>query len=295
MVLFCMDKSRAAKVVCIFIVFSLFLSPNSVGQAVNTSITVLSYSSYISQSGHFVVLGEVQNTCSHTLESVSLDVVVSASDGSQIAADTTDVLIKNFLPQQKAPFYLDFGKIDFDIVSKTSMFNISLSNAPPTNYEQYPNLALIVAFNGILNDVYTVSGSITNIGNQTANDVKIEGTYYNNVGVVVGVGLVTLKDSLTPNSSANFTLSQFDASPNIVTKISNYSLLVQTSTQVFSLPPTTSPSGKAQSANSSLLTLGIISIVSISIIVALTLVLLRRRHLNHQQNKNVHTSHVSLS
>ena len=290
-----MDKSRAAKVVCIFIVFSLFLSPNSVGQAINTSITVLSYSSYISPSGHFVVLGEVQNTCSHTLESVSLDVVVSASDGSQIAADTTDVLIKNFLPQQKAPFYLDFGKIDFDIVSKTSMFNISLSNAPPTNYEQYPDLALIVGFNGILNDVYTVSGSITNIGNQTANDVKIEGTYYNNIGVVVGVGLVTLKDSLTPNSSANFTLSEFDASPNIVTKISNYSLLVQTSTQVFSLPPTTSPSGKAQSANSSLLTLGIISIVSISIIVALTLVLLRRRHLNHQQNKNVHTSHVSLS
>ena len=283
MVLFCMDKLRAAKiVVCVFFVFSLFLSPNSFGQAVNTSITVLSYSSYISPSGHFVVLGEVQNTCSHSLESVSLDVVVSASDGSQITAETTDVLVKNFLPQQIAPFYLDFGKIDFDIVSKTSAFNISLSNAPPTNYDQYPDLSLIVVFNGILNDVYTVSGSITNIGNQTANDIKIEATYYNNEGVVVGVGIATLKDALAPNSSADFSVSEFDASPKIVTKISNYALLVQTSTQVFSLPPTASPSGKAQSSDSSLLNLGIISIVSISIIAALALVLLRKRNLNHQ-------------
>jgi len=255
-----MVKLRAAKiVVCIFFVFSFFLSPNSFGQAVNTSITVLSYSSYISPSGHFVVLGEVQNTCSHSLESVSLDVVVSASDGSQIPANTTDVLVRNFLPQQIAPFYLDFGKIDFDIVSKTSTFNISLSNAPPTNYHQYPDLPLIVAFNDILNNVYTVSGSITNIGNQTANDIKIEATYYNNAGVVVGVGIATLKDALAPNSSADFSVNEFDASPNIVTKISKYALLVQTSTQVFSLPPATSPSGKAQSSDSALLNIGILA------------------------------------
>ena len=273
-----MKKTRVkAIIICTFFVFS-FLSPNSFVQAVNISVTVLSYSSYISPSGHFVVLGEVQNTGSHAWESVSLDVMVSASDGSQIAGDTTEVLVKNFLPQQKAPFYLDFGKIDFDTVSKTSTFNISLSNAPPTNYEQYPDLSLNVASNGIVNDVYAVSGSITNIGNQTANDIKIEATYYNNAGVVVGVGLVTLKDALAPNSSADFTVNEFDASPNIVTKISTYSLLIQTSTQVFSLPPTASPSSKAQSSDPSLLTLSsIIVIVSISIIIAIALLLRKRR------------------
>jgi hypothetical protein len=158
-------------------------------------------------------------------------VEVTASDGLQIAAGTSNVFVYNFLPQQKAPFYVDFGKIDFNIVSKTNAFNISLANAPPTNYIQYPDLYLNVDSEGIADNAYTVSGSITNIGNQTASNVKIYGTYYNSAGVVVAVGFVSLKDPLTPNTSANFTISEIDESIKLATKISSYVLLVQTSTK----------------------------------------------------------------
>jgi len=274
-----MDKSHfGVAVVCIVMVVSLVMNPNNFAQAANTSVTVLSYSSYVSPNGHFVVLGEVQNTGNHAKESVSLDVEVTASDGSQIAAGTIYVYVKNFLPQQKAPFYIDFGKIDFDIISKTSAFNISLANAPPTNYIQYPDLSLNVDSDGIANDAYAVSGSITNIGNQIANNVKIYATYYNTAGIVVAVGFVMLRDPLDPNTSANFTITEMDESIKLATKISSYALLVQTSTQSIWLPPSTSPSEVAQSSDSLLLTYAIIGIIAIAVIGALVLVFLKRKH-----------------
>ncbi len=48
---------------------------------------------------------------------------------------------------------------------------------------------------------------------------------------------------MLPNKSANFTVSEFDATPKRVTQILDYALLVQTPTQIFSLSSTASPSG----------------------------------------------------
>jgi hypothetical protein len=273
-----MDKSHfGVAVVCIVMVVSLVMNPNNFAQAANTSVTVLSHSSYVSPNGHFVVLGEVQNTGNHAKESVSLKVEVTASDGSQIAVGTTSVFVNNFLPQQKAPFYIDFGKIDFHILSNISSFNISLANAPPTNYVQYPDLSLKVESDGIANDTYAVSGSITNTGNKTANNVKIYATYYNNQGIVVAVGFATL-DPLAPNMSTNFTITEIDESVKLATKITSYALLVQTSTQALWIPPSTSPSDIAQSSDSSLLTFAIVGIITIAVIAMLFLVLLKRKH-----------------
>ena len=265
-----MKKPRVlVAAVCSVIVLILVLNPYYFARATNTSVTVLSHSSYVSPTGHFVVLGEIQNTGSHALESVTLNIIVSAPDGSQIVGGTTNALVHNFLPQQKAPFYIDFGKVDFNLISKTSAFNISLSNAPPTNYNQYPDLSLNVDSHGIENVAYVISGSITNLGNQTANNIVVYGTYYNTAGVVVAVGLVELESPLAPNSSADFTLSELDEAANLATKISSYTLLVQTSTQVFSLP-SASPSDTPQALDPSLLTIGIV-IIGLIVVIAVVL------------------------
>ena len=178
-----MDKTRIAIViVCTIFFFSLVFGPNVFVQAAYTGVTVLSHSSYVSSSGHFIVVGEVQNTGNHVLGNASLNVVVSASNGSQLVSGTTMAYVNDFLPQQKAPFYIDFGKIDFNTIPDAITFNFNVSNHPPTNYIQYPDLSSIVTFNGIVNDAYVVSGSITNNGVETANDIKVVGTYYNNGG-----------------------------------------------------------------------------------------------------------------
>ena len=279
MVLLRMDKFRVvAALVCTVLAFSLALSPSVFVQAKYSGVTVLSHSAYGASSGHFVVVGELQNTGNHLLDSVSLDVVVSAPNGSQLVSGTTTAYVNNFVVQQKAPFYLDFGKIDFDTVSETSTFDFNVSNHPPTNYIQYPDLSLIVSSNGIVNNVYVVSGSITNNGNQTANDIKVVGTYYNNAGIVVAVGFVALDDPLIPNSSADFTVSEFDASSRLASKISNYSLLVQTSTQQLYVPSSSSPTSSTTS--SALSTASIVAVVGIGVaivVAVVALVFLRKR------------------
>ena len=220
--------------ICVILITILILPSNIFAGALNTTITVLSYSSYVSPTGHFITLGEVQHTGNHALESVTLNVEISDENQTQLLSGTTSVFVNNFLPGQKAPFYMDFGEIDYD--------NISLADAPPTNYDQYSNLETTVSFSGIENDVYAVLGSIANNGNQTADDVKIYATYYNNAGTVIAVGLTELKESLAPNSSADFSVNEFDAAPNLVQKISSYALLIQTSTEISSQPNNYSPS-----------------------------------------------------
>ncbi len=276
MVLLRMDKTPiVAVIVCTVFVFSLVSSSNVFVQAAYTGVTVLSHSSYISSGGHFIVVGEVQNTGNHVLGNASLDVVVSAVNGSQFLSGTTIAYVNDFLPEQKAPFYLDFGKIDFNTIPNALTFGFNVSNHPPANYIQYPGLSSIVTSNGIVNDGYVVSGSITNSGSQTANDIKVVGTYYNNAGIVVAVGFVILKGPLSPNNSANFTVSEFDASPKLVVKISSYSLLVQTSTQQFNLPSSVSTTPSTVSSDSSWLVYVGVSVVVIVAVAFAALVFLR--------------------
>lgn len=274
-----MDKTRiVAVIVCTVFVFSLISSPYVFVQATYTGVTVLSHSSYVSSNGHFIVVGEVQNTGNHVLGNVSLDLVVSVSNGSQLVSSATMAYVNNFIPQQKAPFYLDFGKIDFNTISEVNAFDFNVSDHPPTNYIQYPDLSQIVTFHGIANNAYVVSGSITNNGIQTANDIKVIGTYYDNAGIVVAVGFVNLNGPLIPNDSVNFTVSEFDSAPNLVTKISNYSLLVQTSTQQFNLP---SPTPFTATSDLSWLVYIIVSAVVIVVVTFGALVFLRK----HKESK----------
>jgi hypothetical protein len=236
-------KSRfLTAAVCVILFAILILPSTSFAEALNTTITVLSYSSYVSPTGHYITLGEVQHTGNHALESVTLNIEISDENQTQLLSSTTSLYAKNFLPGQKAPFYMDFGKIDYDTISKTRNYNITLAEAPPTNYDQYPNLEATVSLSGIENEVYSVSGSIVNSGNQTADDVKIYATYYNNAGIVIAVGLSELKEPIAPNSSAEFSLNELDAAPSLTQKISSYALLIQTSTQIPSQPNNISPS-----------------------------------------------------
>jgi hypothetical protein len=276
MVLLRLEKAHIiAVIVCTVFVFSLVPSSNVFVQAAYTGVTVLSHSSYVSSSGHFIVVGEVQNTGNHVLGNASLNVVASASNGSQFLSGTTMAYVTDFLPQQKAPFYLDFGKIDFSTIPEVIIFDFNVSDHPPTNYIEYPDLSLIVSSDGIANGAYVVSGSISNSGSQTANDIKVVGTYYNSAGIVVAVGFVILNGQLSPNNSANFTVSEFDASPNLVTKIASYSLLVQTSTQQFNLPSSLSPTSSTVSSDLSWLVYVGVSVLVIVVVVFAALVFLR--------------------
>jgi hypothetical protein len=176
---------------------------------------------------------------------VTLNATAYDSGQNALAGSSARAYVSNFLPQQKAPFYIDFGPSNIagtDWGSTVSSVVFTAFNAYSTSDQEYKYLALGISFNDTLGGSYIVTGLLFNIGNQTANDIKVVGTYYNSVGTVVAVGFINVTESLPPDNYTTYTVSEFDATPNLVAQISNCSLLIQTTTlQNNNLPPTESP------------------------------------------------------
>jgi hypothetical protein len=209
------------------------------------SVKVISYSYYIDSIGYLVVVGEVQNQGPNTISSVTVTGVVTSSDGSE-ANSYAQVWGQNLLPQQKAPFYMEFtsqsssgGAWTNDISDVT----ISVFEADPTANYQYPDLVITnqqsyIGTNkvGQLADygVFWVTGNIQNTGTQTAQNVTVIATFYNSTNQVVAVGYsdkTTMNPySIEPQQSSTFKLGAFDLNQSIVPtdkKIQTYSLLLQ--------------------------------------------------------------------
>lgn len=201
-----------AVVVCMIFVSSLVLVPNALCQVTVSNVKVVSYTWYVNSNDDLIVIGEVQNTGSSILQTVSLTAAAYASDGTELASATGMPYVSYLLPQQKAPFYIDFGNpgAGSSLTSTVSSVTFTVTGAPQTQDQEYSGLIVHTAFNSTLNGVYTIMGLITNIGNQTAADIRVVGTYYNSAGNVVAVGFVLVNDPLVPDNSTTFVLSEFD-------------------------------------------------------------------------------------
>ena len=247
----------------------------------------MSYSWYVAPSnGDFIVVGEIQNQGNFIFQTVTLNGTVYASDQSVIATSSTMPYVSYLLPQQKAPFYMDFGNpgAQSSVLSTVSYVAFSVDSAPMTANKMYGNLSLdIIPSNvsNVVNGAYVVSGFVYNIGNQTANDIRVVGTFYNSSDNVVAVGFDKLNASLTPDNVSFFSVAAFDATTSLVASITNYTLLVQTATLENSsavaptpTPLTTASSGTFPAAYSYAIIGGVAAVV---VIIAVVLLVIRKR------------------
>ncbi|MBT0159536.1 hypothetical protein G4O51_06090 [Candidatus Bathyarchaeota archaeon A05DMB-2] len=238
----------------------LVLVPNVSSQPEN--IKVVSYSYYVDNLGYFDVVGEVQNVGSNTIESVILSGTVYTSDGTaQAYSYPTNAWVKYLLPQQKAPFYMEFPP-QTSVTGDLSWMSLGvdhvdfvINEANATSSYQYPDLAIVSSSGGVdAEGTYWVTGTVKNTGSQTATNVRVIGTFYNASGTVVAVGYTnTLTPSyLSPSDIASFKVGAFDLNQTLIPsilKVSSYSLLIQAEGPVLSgvaptLPPSTpTPSG----------------------------------------------------
>jgi hypothetical protein len=225
------------------------------------NIKVLSYSWYVDSLGYFVAVGEVQNVGLATIDSVVLSGIVYTKDGVAQAYSYTVAYVKYLIPQQKAPFYMEFPTAGGDL-SWLSLgvdrVDFVINQAEATTSYQYPYLVVKESSATVTAEgVYWASGTIQNTGSQAATNIRVIGTFYNVSGAVVAVGYT---DPLTPNilSSSGtvlFKVGAFDMNQTEVPAslaISSYSLLVQVGDPVLSGTPPSSPSstGPANSSSS---------------------------------------------
>ena len=224
------------------------------------NIKVLSYNWYIDSLGYFIVVGEVQNVGSNTIALVVLGGTVYTKDGEAQAYSPTAAFVNYLIPQQKAPFYMEFPTESGVIGVPSSWLSLgfdhvdfSVNVAEATSSYQYPDLTVKSNSGGVdAEGVYWVSGTVQNSGTQTATNIRMIGTFYNASGTVVAVGYT---DPLTPTSliasnTASFKVGAFDLNQTEVPsnlKIASYSLLIQTEGPILSgtapaLPPSSPPS-----------------------------------------------------
>jgi hypothetical protein len=272
---------------------SLTLVPSALSQT--SSIKIVSYSYYIDSSGYLDVVGEVQNVGSSAVDPIFLVGTVTLPDGTQTNSYPTKVWVLDLIPQQKAPFYMEFlppqntNFWQLDYVSDLTL-NVIMANA--TSEYQYPDLTITkssgsIGTTGDFKGAYVVNGEIQNTGTQAATNLTVVGTFFNSTGAVVGVGHTNYLTPtvLNPSATASFQIAALDLNQTIIPssmKISSYSLLVQTQKPILqgtaplatpSSSTTTSPSSTSQSSQ----LFYAIVIVVVIVVIAAALLFLKKR------------------
>ncbi|MFB3890189.1 MAG: FxLYD domain-containing protein [Candidatus Bathyarchaeia archaeon] len=223
--------------------------PNA--KAAPEDIKVLSYSWYVSPStgynpGDLIVVGEVQNTGTNVVDYVTIQGVAYTADGQGQAAAYSVAYVDHMLPQQKAPFYMDFmletsftGNLSW--VTETDHVRLTVVRANETQDQQYTDLKIVsdTAYTD-MNGVYSVMGLMQNTGTQPTGRVWVVATFYDTSGKVVGAGYSNYLTpaSLGPNETSQFTITMLDATTQRTAQISSYALLFQTEQLIPEFPST---------------------------------------------------------
>ncbi len=234
---------------------SLTLVPNASSQPEN--IKVLSYSWYIDSIGWFVVVGEVQNVGPNTISNVTLSGTVYTTDGTPQMNSYTQAFVTYLVPQQKAPFYMEFapsssatGDLSW-LALGLDRVDFRINQAPATTSYQYSDLTITDKSGTVSVDgVYWVTGTIRNTGNQAAKNIQVIATFYNSTGSAVGVGPNSLLalTSLAPSATTSFKVGAWDLNQTEVPsnlKISSYSLLIQVKAPILTGTPSPPSSSSA--------------------------------------------------
>ena len=312
-----MNKKKAAIIlIALFAVSTCAVLDLPKAKAQNYSdIKILSYSTYISpadsytsSAGDLVVVGEIQNQGNAVWDLPEITGFAYTTDGELAASAMSSAFVKDLLPNQKAPFYLDFNSMTTNPNGNYSgtldwipyLANVTLSLwAAPTNDSMYRGLTVSGLTSYSVGGVYSVTGYIQNTGNDLTGNVWAVTTFYNSTGGVVACNYTAvLTSSLAPNASVAFTATPMDNTAGLSSEITSYSVLVQNQPYVAPTPtpvstetpaptvspgPSTSyvsptqPAGSQHSSNSSTLMYSVIG--AVIIVVAIGIMLLIRKRL----------------
>ena len=233
---------------------SMIVLPKVTAQ--DNQATVLSYSWYSAAAnstaaanpGDLIVVGEIQNIGTSTIEYLGVMGSVFDTNNSELAETTTPVLGYYLLPGQKAPFYMEFtpdtslsqDPNDQDWIPYIG--NVSITPIAVTDYNQTAYSGLTIPANSVSasdsSGTYTVTGTLTNSGDQGVSEPTVVATFYNASGTVIGIDYTSLADTLAAHASASFTVTPIDDTTQMDAAITNYTLLAQYALNAGTTTPT---------------------------------------------------------
>ncbi len=314
-----LNKKIAIFLVIILSISSLYVIVAPKAKADPSDIKILSYSWYVSAAGNYptssagdlVVVGEIQNVGTQPIDLPWVQAVAYTKDGQAAAVVYTTAYVKDLLPQQKAPFYLDF---DID-ASTGGNYSGTLAWIPLLDHvtatpgyanatadQMYRGLTLAAKTSFTSGNAFTVTGIIQNNGSQLTGNVWAVTTFYNSTGGAIAVNTTDfLANSLAPGSTIPFTATPMDNTAALSSQIESYSVLIQTmppqdlpsssptptasqspsssptATPVISAEPTQSSEGQQQSSSSLDLVYIVVALVVAAVVIVAAFVLLRKK------------------
>jgi len=218
---------------------------------------VLSYSWYIAPSttttaeyiNDVIAVGEVQNTGSTTVGAIWVTGQTYDSNGTVLASTEAQAMATNLVPNQKAPFYLDFTpeeSVTQDQSWVPNVTSVTVSVATITNASdsstQYTGLTTSNLNIDNNDGNYTVSGIIQNTGDQSVEDVALASTFYKSNGTVIAVSFTDLGATLVPGQPTTFEVTPWDNTATLSSEIESYTIMVQS----IPVTPTATPEQTAQ-------------------------------------------------
>jgi hypothetical protein len=173
-------KCPTLSIVTIVAVFSItvsFMCPVKGG----TEVRLLSHTGYLDSSGYYHVVGEVQNVGDNVVTFVAIFITFYESNGALVDSRFDLTMLNVILIGRKSPF--DIALLDAMQSAKVDHYSVNMTfstgSSIPTGLEiQSPN-------SQVDNGRLRIVGRIKNIGSETAQNVKIIATCYDEGGVVV--------------------------------------------------------------------------------------------------------------
>ena len=209
-----------------------------------SDVKILSYSTYVSPAdsytsyaGDLIVVGEIQNQGTEVFNLPQITAVAYTADGTALASTGNSAYVKDLLPGQKAPFYIDFTVDSTDpngnysgTLGWIAVFDhVQLSLwAEATNDTMYRGVTVQAKTSYTVNGVYSVTGYLQNTGSNLTGNVWAVTTFYNSTGGVVAANYTQfLTHSMAPNASLPFTATPMDNTAALSGEIASYSVIVQ--------------------------------------------------------------------
>ena len=159
---------------------------------------------YMDIYGDMIVLGEIENFSSAWKTNIEITFNFNDTSGREIDFVKIPAIASYLQPGSRMPFYLAY-------TARSNYINIS-SIKIGTNFKNYnksPKGLPIVAEEkkGFINKIFNVSGKVTNIGENSIEDLKIFCTFYNLKNQVVFLKKCFIKDdSMDPLDQQDFGL-----------------------------------------------------------------------------------------
>ena len=181
-------------------------------------VAILSSTGYVSRTGRYFVVGEVQNLAEYNIENVMVDIEFFGKDNERIGSSFAKLDMPIIFPGQMLPFEADF--LEKDVGS----YKLKVSDGQKSGWNPYLGFEILNHKSHYEPGLYySVFGDIRNKLNEQRDFVDIVATFYDKKGVVVGMKYVYMDiEDFRPGQSFEFEL-RFNE-PSVIGKIADYTV-----------------------------------------------------------------------